>query len=71
MEGRWTIYRDGAAQVVVGPDADGEVPVVPCDDAAIERGVNALRDRYGRDWKPERQAREDVLVILRAAGEAP
>jgi hypothetical protein len=50
-----------------------EVPVVPCDDAAIERGAEALiaiAARWGLgEWHIE-GARELAEAVLRAAGEA-
>jgi hypothetical protein len=55
VQGRWTIYRDGLESYVHGPlSAPGgsqpgrripvEVPVVPCDEAAVERAAKALQD---------------------------
>lgn len=80
MDGRWEVQfcgdcseqYDEKSHIDCNPRrTDHCVPVVPCDDAAIERAVDALRDRYGREWKPERQARGDVLAVLRgAAGDA-
>lgn len=44
-------------------------PMVPCDDAAVERAIEALRAA----WRAERgalPADEVVAVVLQAAGEA-
>jgi hypothetical protein len=41
MEGRWTIRNDALTTWVHGPTAY-KVPVVPCDDAAVERGAMAF-----------------------------
>lgn len=77
VQGRWTIGGgyDGARHAVFvfdGPQIPPcqHLPVVPCDDAAVERSMNALRAWYpsyfaGRDHK----AREVAEAVLRAAGE--
>lgn len=65
MEGRWTIYGWSASgPFVLGKHA---VPVVPCDDAAVERALAAL-SAMGYAL-PE--ARVIVTSVLRAAGETP
>lgn len=75
MEGRWTIrVVDGD---VTDPDDDwnegvASVPVVPCDDAAIQRAAEG-------SWPIQRLADEDAWghrlrvarEVLRAAGETP
>jgi hypothetical protein len=80
VEGRWTIRWDADswphAQFKIGGTfpLPGEefVPVVPCDDAAVERGGKALVEiakRWGLgDWQMS-GARELAEALLRAAGE--
>ncbi len=47
-EGRWTIHKRGWGHLVSATDPTdvepGSWPVVPCDDAAIERVMDALDD---------------------------
>lgn len=82
MKGRWTIYYiAGAGAVVDGPSVEPRerVPVVPCNDAAIERAARALCDEGIRaldgtysTW--ERHADGFLAMAeraLRAAGETP
>lgn len=85
MEGRWTIkvvedvWSQGGRMAVVasGPNPGREpVPVVPCDDAAIERVVLALwKSRANmRDWRLEDERKQFTRIaeaVLRAAGETP
>jgi hypothetical protein len=78
VEGRWTIYGEatpglgGVDLVASGPLlADGEsVPVVPCDEAAVERGTDALIRQEG--FEPDEDSRdawrEHARAVLRAAG---
>lgn len=78
MEGTWTItkiatdlltppYRDH----ILGPET-GPTEVVPCDDAAIERGMNAL-EASDKDYRYVTRAdiRTTVEAVLRAARETP
>ena len=67
MEGRWTITVDRHGDIVddgTTSRTDEVVPVVPCDEEAIERGVLALHT-----WMPYSSeiAREAVEAVLRAA----
>ena len=72
MEGRWTIIVTHSDEVIGdcrwenAARDDLLVPVVPCDDAAIERG----REWY-RNAGPHLTSYEIVTGILRAAGETP
>jgi len=67
MEGRWTITkRNDDVRFIGGPGAQ-EVPVVPCDDAAIERAARAL----SAGMEPTAIEREQAVAVLRAAGETP
>lgn len=76
IEGRWTIWIEGDG-AYIEPDSvyeksngDHRVPVVPCDDAAVERAVDALRGcAFLRG--DERVIRHFVRKVLRAAGELP
>jgi hypothetical protein len=59
MDGRWTIKQNrthyGVIQWIGGAKVPREAtPVVPCDDAAVERGAEALIKiaRAGDDWQP-------------------
>ena len=74
MQGRWTIRKWSGGSEVLGPltigegyQSNGDVPVVPCDDAAIERAHSAMRACAGR-YLTDRQI---VDLVLRAAGETP
>ena len=68
MQGRWTLMGCPLGRIVVtdGPSTLGigeEVPVVPCNDAAIERAMRAI---------PMAGDRRDIAeAVLRAAGETP
>jgi hypothetical protein len=77
MDGRWTIKQNrthyGVIQWIGGAKVPREAtPVVPCDDAAVERGAEALikiARRWGLgDWQPS-GALELAAEVLRAAGE--
>lgn len=67
MQGRWTIQgMRNYGHVVRGddlPDVGQRVPVVPCDDAAIERAMRAIPMAGDR--------RAIAEAVLRAAGETP
>ena len=83
MEGRWTIGPGGYHVAlndddphdlsyilwhVDGPESRVAVPVVPCDDAAVERAVQALAGSmasYADSW------REVVEIVFDAARETP
>jgi hypothetical protein len=83
MEGRWTLRRireiagerrfgrwevDGLPASYESRDTEVEtVPVVPCDDAAIERAIKA----YARTDVHALTDRQVVTLIFRAAGETP
>jgi hypothetical protein len=82
MEGRWTIrwqpftassfggYKLGGREPWPGEDP---TPVVPCDDAAVERGARALCEADGGDPDTCRcmsMHRRDAEAVLRAAGES-
>lgn len=88
MDGRWTINQMkmglGWNASVGGPITnDLPMPIVPCDDAAIERGVEAARRRHqewfnrrlrgdvGGEWLDSEDFADLVEDILRAAGETP
>lgn len=85
MEGRWTIHvaydngdvLQGHNAIVTGPPvyaADPVVPVVPCDDAAIERAAEYLFPSIPSPYTDEdamRFARDLARGTLRAAGETP
>lgn len=93
LEGRWTVFLEGAYAVAVTespslytPRDHAAVPVVPCDDAAVERAARALwedaigkaiRDDYPWDSTVDHAVdlRERYLryarVVLSAAGEKP
>lgn len=69
MEGRWTIAKasDWERWEVSGLDTAGEeVPVVPCDDAAIERAAEEV-ERLMTD-KSVWNVREAAERVLLAAG---
>jgi hypothetical protein len=43
VQGRWTIIPIKRGTMLIGaPDSTEQVPVVPCDAAAVERGARAL-----------------------------
>jgi hypothetical protein len=72
MDGRWTINQGGAA----GPWTNEPMPVVPCDDAAIERAAQMLCREgmdYADGWVQGDTDRDYPRLIaeavLRAAGE--
>lgn len=75
MEGRWTIPVDDGVVVLWPWRAEGHVPrvpVVPCDDAAVERGAQAIyeatRTQSGLSHTGCYQL---ARIALRAAGETP
>lgn len=80
MEGRWTIrwqpFKYGMGGYKVGGrepwPTEKPTPVVPCDDAAVERAAKAVSDGWAID-EPDapRTAREIAEAVLRAAGETP
>jgi hypothetical protein len=81
MQGRWTIHRRGdqnpGGYVRNYSEALGfPMPVVPCDDAAIERSAERLL-AYRYSLGPAQaksllaECRRDVETVLRAAGETP
>lgn len=74
--GRWTVQLRGGEPVgldglhwILGKRGElGEVPVVPCDESAVERAARALHvddDGFLRRWT----ARDAAIAVLRAAGE--
>jgi hypothetical protein len=88
VKGRWTVHTckdcGGHAHCYDRCPADRRrvwtevvpIPVVPCDDAAIERAALALhlarglsRGSFAMDGYCE--CREQAMVVLRAAGETP
>jgi hypothetical protein len=81
MEGRWTIRVCACTVASVkdrGPALPApcererlirEVAVVPCDDAAVERGAAAVR-RVSLMFARDGIDRELALAVLRAAGES-
>ena len=83
MQGRWIIANVGLGVQVrsmTGSKAEapeGITPVVPCDDAAIERAARALAERQGSSWSYgnnpaiAEEYREDIRASFRAAGETP
>lgn len=86
MEGRWRLhyvdeYRDQES-IVIGPALESQegVPVVPCDDEAIERVARRIAGRESGDFSDEYwdgNPKEHPVWIetacdyLRAAGETP
>lgn len=73
MQGRWTIQgMRNCGHIVRGdalPDVGQRVPVVPCDDAAIERGAAGADALLAT--KPGASSIEIAEAVVRAAGEAP
>lgn len=84
MQGRWQmmVRPDGSAPGAAKAPDEGAlrhgwscVPVLPCDDAAIERAGRALAARagdgeaYDRGEAWAREWREDAEAALRGAGE--
>lgn len=67
MEGRWTIAYVGYNEWRVdGPlPTTDPTPVVPCDDAAIERAVHAIAGVVSPGYR-----RAVAEAVLRAAGDA-
>lgn len=77
MEGRWTMILDHEDRLVAAhegaatEDYEGllPVPVVPCNDAAIERAIHAVN--VAHESKIDATWRELLTVAFRAAGETP
>lgn len=70
MEGRWTLYGadDAGFTYYQGKTTpEGRVPVVPCDDAAVERGAMRVISEHGLSHSLALLVATDVL---KAAGEA-
>jgi hypothetical protein len=77
MKGRWTVklahnvcaWGDTMA-VVSGPvPTEDPTPVVPCDDAAVERAVRAVGREFSRGFNAWSD-RSIAEAVLRAAGES-
>lgn len=82
MKGRWDVWMTAggtlksvhrAGTVPIGDSADWRtIPVVPCDDEAIERVARELCRQRGWEWESEFAPRTDLLRsaehALRAAG---
>jgi hypothetical protein len=79
VEGRWKIHHPGyeggidhieGPYTVVDAHVARPVPVVPCDEAAVERGTDALIRQEG--FEPDEDSRdawrEHARAVLRAAG---
>lgn len=75
--GRWTIFvrEDGGKALQITHGSEREIPVVPCDDAAIERAARAMYERINT-WPWDQSApamRENwhkaARAAFRAAGE--
>lgn len=76
MEGRWELAGRMFASPVVfsGPDLPGNevVPVVPCDNAAVKRAVDALCTGYPDAFLGRTTWAQLVAeTVLRATGETP
>lgn len=77
MDGRWTIHLNKFGLPSSAPVVGGQsVPVVPCDDAAIERVAVRLADEYMGGWaaldeNTRAEIREAASDLLRTAGETP
>lgn len=73
MEGRWTVFVDADGEMAMREEDDGSdhpsVPVVPCDDAAIKRAIEAVNRAH--ESKIDATWRELLTVAFRAAGETP
>lgn len=82
MDGRWTITRCPTCGIYEGPldapaladcddsaDAWEIVPVVPCDDAAIERVARRLAELQGYPTGPHHLDMVAAMEVLKAAGE--
>lgn len=72
MEGRWTIWKDdsgtGIAAQIAGEPCD-EVPVVPCDDAAIARARVVVRHLLGPSLGEDEEVDAIVRGVFMAARE--
>jgi hypothetical protein len=81
MEGRWTIKPERLTgvnggsvilSVAYGPVVEVATPVVPCDDAAVERAAAYLRSISLNDPPHFHGDRRSLAeAVLRAAGESP
>jgi hypothetical protein len=81
MKGRWTVklahnvcaWGDTMAVVSDPVPTEDPTPVVPCDDAAVERIARWLHcERFGcAGEEPCATCRRDAEAVLRAAGESP
>lgn len=76
MQGRWTLTGGEVLDVVTqGPSLkfDEDVPVVPCDDAAIERAAQAAVefDEDGPSVPNMDWYRDMARAMFHAAGETP
>jgi len=71
MKGRWTIHKRGWGHLVAPTDPTdqepGSWPVVPCDDAAIEKAEIALIGAP-YDWRSYGPAIVAQIVLMGAAG---
>ena len=73
-EGRWTIWasatcdRDCILKCADAVLSLSATPVVPCDDAAVERAGAVLNRMFG--WT-DTYAQHIAETVLRAAGETP
>lgn len=76
MEGRWTIRdapnaRGGRSAHLLGPEVPAWTPVVPCDDAAIERAASEMASWSGPVPSGVDGFRPFAERVLRAAAEVP
>jgi hypothetical protein len=88
MEGRWKFYVCvDCGESAHGPGSRcakdrrrtwtqmAEVPVVPCDDEAVDRVARELCHQRGWKWEDETTPQDILLTsarkVLRAAGGAP
>lgn len=69
MEGRWTIWVNSDGERLddwldaIDPSAGTEVPVVPCDEAAVQRVMSELGN-----WPDGSNLRDMAEAVFRAAG---
>lgn len=73
IEGRWEIFVCTGCGGATGRHAECDAlrertPVVPCDDAAVERAARAVVDNYSYDDDDPNWARDLAEAVLRAAG---
>jgi hypothetical protein len=79
VEGRWTVYVCTGCEMPTGRHKDCDAareatPVVPVDDAAVERAEVAaakILAPYSKELTPDIVAQQIVEAVLRAAGETP